>query len=522
MTPQPPPRILVTDDTPASLSLLAGILEPEGYEILTATSGAEAMRLAARALPDLVLLDVVMPGHDGFHVCRELKAEEATRDIPVIFITSRRETEYVLNGFRMGAVDYIEKPWQSEEVLTRVATHLKISRLTRELRQRNAELEAEITRRRDAERAREKADQRLSAMTAREAQRWGLAGFVGESPHLRRILEDIGRLRQFGKTSVLITGESGTGKELVARAVHHQSPRANGPFIPVNCVAVPADLTESLFFGHVKGAFTGAVSDRKGWFELADGGTLFLDEIGDMPSTLQAKLLRVLEDGEITPVGSTAARRVDVRVISATNASLPDKFDSGAFRQDLFFRLARYSIITPPLRDRREDLPQLAAHFLNLFSSEMGLTPPALTTPALAALAAHRWPGNVRELKNVMERALILSGGRPVTAEHLQLLPAKAMPAAADNAVLGNVGTTSRNGPDSVAATASHGNAATPATPPAAAPIIADLPLSLEAAEHALIQRALEQTRGNVAEAARLLDIHRSRIYRRFPKAGKV
>lgn len=299
------PRILIADDTPASLSLLAGVLEPQGYEILTATNGREALQLAARALPDLVLLDVMMPGHDGFYVCRELKAEEATREVPVIFITSRRETESVLRGFQVGAVDYIEKPFQAEEVVMRVATHLKLSRLTRELQQRNAELVAEVTRRRTAEQARDKADQRLSALTAREARRWGLAGFVGESPHLRRILDDISRLEKFGKTSVLITGESGTGKELVARAVHHHSPRAAGPFIPVNCVAIPADLAESLFFGHTKGAFTGATADRKGWFELADSGTLFLDEIGDMPAALQAKLLRVLEDGEVTPVGST-------------------------------------------------------------------------------------------------------------------------------------------------------------------------------------------------------------------------
>jgi len=377
------------------------VLEPHGYEILTASNGRDALQLAARAKPDLVLLDVMMPGHDGFYVCRELKAEAATRDIPVIFITSRRETEFVLNGFRMGAVDYIEKPFQAEEVVTRVATHLKISRLTRELQQRNTELEAEITRRRAAEHAREKSDQRLSNLTAREAQRWGLTGFVGESPHLRRILDDIARLEKFGKTSVFITGESGTGKELVARAVHHNSPRSSGPFIPVNCVAIPAALAESLFFGHTKGAFTGATADRKGWFELADSGTLFLDEIGDMSAALQAKLLRVLEDGEVTPLGCTTPRQVNVRIISATNADLTQKITQGDFRQDLYFRLARYTIHTPPLRDRPEDLPLLAAHFLTLFSSEMGLTPPTLTPEAMTALTRHPFPGNVRELKTL-------------------------------------------------------------------------------------------------------------------------
>ncbi len=481
-------RILITDDTPASLSLLVSVLEPQGYEILTASNGKDALTIAARAKPDLVLLDVMMPGHDGFAVCRMLKMEEATRDTPVIFITSRNETQSVLNGFRMGAVDYIAKPFQAEEVVTRVATHLKISRLTHELLQRNAELEAEMTKRREAEHAREKADQRLSTFASREAQRWGLAGFVGESPHLRRILVDIERLQQFGKTSVLITGESGTGKELVARAVHHHSPRAAGPFIPVNCVAVPGELAESLFFGHTKGAFTGATADRKGYFELADGGTLFLDEIGDMPAALQAKLLRVLEDGMVTPVGSTQPRSVDVRVVSATNADLNAKIGSGDFRRDLYFRLARYSVETPPLRSRPEDLPSLAAHFLKLFATEMGMSVPVLTKEALTALRAHAFPGNVRELKNVMERALIMSGGKSIGREHLQLF-----------------------GEASV----------TPPALSATTTTVTDLPLNLEAAENALIQRALEVAGGNVAEASRLLGVNRSRIYRRFPEGAK-
>lgn len=482
------PRILIADDTPASLSLLSNVLEPQGYEILAVSSGHDALKLAAKAKPDLVLLDVMMPGHDGFHVCRTLKAEEATRDVPVIFITSRNDTGSVLNGFRVGAVDYIFKPFQAEEVVTRVATHLKISGLTRELQQRNAELEAEVKRREEAEHARDKTAQRLSSMAKREAQRWGLEGFVGESVQMKRLLTDIERLRQFGKTNVLITGESGTGKELVARALHHHSPRAEHPFIPVNCVAVPADLLESLFFGHVKGAFTGATSDRKGYFELADGGTLFLDEIGDMPAALQAKLLRVLEDGEITPVGSTKSHRVDVRVVSATNADLAAKIMSGDFRQDLYYRLARYTVETAPLRERREDLPVLAGHFLKVLASEMGMASPPLHESALALLQKHSFPGNVRELKNTMERALILSGGQIVKPEHLQLFePVQAAPVISTRSM-------HQVPADSV-------------------------PLNLEAAENTLIQRALEQTGGNVTEAARLLNVNRSRIYRRMPVA---
>ncbi len=465
-----PPRILVADDTPASLSLLSHLLEKEGYEILAVSNSTDALKIAAKARPDLVMLDVMMPGHDGYYVCRQLKSEIATRDVPVIFITSRNDPASIVKGFHVGAVDYIEKPFHAEEVVTRVATHLKIARLTSELQQRNAELEAEISLRQNAE-------QRLSTLTTREAQRWGLGGFVGDSPHLRRILTDIGRLQQFGKTSVLITGESGTGKELVARAIHHHSPRAGAAFIPVNCVAVPAELAESLFFGHMKGSFTGATADRKGYFELADGGTLFLDEIGDMPAALQAKLLRVLEDGEVTPVGATRSRSVDVRVLSATNANLAAKIAAGDFREDLFYRLARYTVETPPLRERRADLPLLATHFLQVFATETGSALPTITREAMERLHAHAFPGNIRELKNVMERALILSGGKPVRAEHLQLFEM--------------------------------------ATPPTH--LTAPANFDLESAEQTLIQRALEQTHGNVAEAARLLNVSRSRIYRKFP-----
>jgi DNA-binding NtrC family response regulator len=481
-------KILIVDDTPANLDLLTAALEPRGYEVLAASGGEAGLRIAAKALPDLILLDVVMPGRDGFAICRELKAEDATREIPVLFITARQETADVLNGFRVGAVDYILKPFQAEEVVSRVETHLKIRRLTRELQERNAELETEMGRRRRAEDAREQADARFTSLAAREAQRWGLAALVGRSRLIRKVLEDIERLHQFANTSVLITGESGTGKELVARAVHHRSPRAAAPFIPVNCVAIPAELAESMLFGHTKGSFTGATADRKGWFELADGGTLFLDEIGDMPPALQAKLLRVLEDGEITPIGATQSRRVDVRVISATNADLAAKIAAGAFRQDLYFRLARFVVRTPPLRERPEDVAPLAEHFLAMFAAEMGRPASMLAPDAAALLARHPFPGNVRELKNVIERALIASGGGEIGREHLQLGDAPVPP---------------------------------PVREAQTATAVAGLPLNLEEAEHALIQRALEQTKGNVAEAARLLGINRSRIYRRFPQAAE-
>ena len=409
-----------------------------------------------------------------------------TRAIPVLFVTAKDETECLLRGFRCGAVDYIPKPFQAEEVLVRVETHLKIARLTGELRDRNRELEAEIGRRQEAEAARRTATERLVTLSEHDMKRWGISGFVGRSRVLRKILSDIGRLHQFSGTNVLITGESGTGKELVARAIHCSSPRSQGPFIPVNCVAIPGELAESTLFGHLRGSFTGATSDRKGWFELADGGTLFLDEIGDMAPALQAKLLRVLDDGEIVPVGASQAKRVDVRVVAATNADLDERIATGDFRQDLYFRLARYLVEMPPLRDRLEDIGLLADHFLALFAAEMGVARPALTPRALELLESHTFPGNVRELKNMIERALIESGGAPIEPVHLRLI----------------------------------GRALRPVPCGIHAPQPTHLPLNLEAAEQTLIQRALQETAGNVVEAARLLGVNRSRIYRRFRHIG--
>ncbi len=485
-------KILLVDDVPANLAVLTSALEPLGYEIFAVPSGATALQVAAKAKPDLILLDIMMPGLDGWETCRRLKQAEATRETPVIFITARGELENVVEGFRCGGVDYVVKPFQTEEVLTRVATHLRIGRLTRELREKNhvlevrtAELTAEIGRREQAETALQIADDKLSAFSDLEASRGSLAGLLGNSGQLKKIIGEIRRLHQFANTSVLITGESGTGKELVARAIHFSSARSKAPFVPVNCAAVPSELVESILFGHVKGSFTGAVGDRKGCFELADGGTLFLDEVGDMPLSLQSKLLRVLEDGLVTPVGAAEARKVDVRVIAATNADLAARIAAGTFRQDLFFRLARYPLATPPLRDRLDDVPLLSAHFLNVFAAEMGQPPPGLSQAAAAILQAYDFPGNIRELKNIIERALIASGGETILPEHLHLLPRA-------------------------------GRAVLSPNPAAGKDFAAGLPLNLAAAEEALIQRALDETGGNIAEAARLLGVHRTRIYRKL------
>jgi DNA-binding NtrC family response regulator len=418
----PEAKILIVDDVPANLNILSDALEPFNFTILAAPSGELALRIAERTRPDLILLDVMMPEMDGYETCRRLKERPETQNIPVIFITARDEPQSILQGFQVGGVDYVTKPFQPEEVLVRVNTHLKIHRLTSELLRKNAQLQAEIEQRHKVEAALQTADAQLSSLSEREAQRWGLSGFVGQSPGMAAIVRDIRRLQSFTSTSVLITGESGTGKELVARAIHHGSPRARGPFVAVNCCAVPAELAESAFFGHRKGAFSGASSDYAGYFEQAHGGTLFLDEIGDMPLGLQPKLLRVLEDHVILPVGATQTKKLDVRVLAGTNANLSADVDAGRFRSDVFFRLARFTVEIPPLRERAEDIPLLAAHFLRIFAAEMRVARPTLTPAAIAALQSHRFPGNVRELKNLMERALIESGGGAITPEHLRFV----------------------------------------------------------------------------------------------------
>jgi len=429
--------ILIVDDIPANLNLLREALEPEGYKILGATSGERALQIANRTVVDLILLDIVMPGINGFETCRRLKSEPKTADIPVIFITVKDEVENIVTGFQVGGVDYLTKSAQQEELLARVQTHLKISQLTKslletsiQLAQANRELQQEINRRQQEQEAREqaedallKADERLSLISQQEASRWGIEGFIGKSRTIAAILDDVRKLQNAGATSVLILGESGTGKELIARAIHFGSARAKGTFIPVNCSTIPRELAESTLFGHVRGAFTGANQSRKGHFELASGGTLFLDELGDMPLELQPKLLRVLEEGCFTPLGGTAEKQVDVRILAATNQDLPQNIAAGKFRDDLYFRLARFPVTVPPLRERKEDIPLLVEHFLRTFGAEMGIEHPQISVEALESLQAYHFPGNVRELKNIIEHALILSGREQILPEHLHFVP---------------------------------------------------------------------------------------------------
>jgi DNA-binding NtrC family response regulator len=489
---QPPTRVLVVDDAIENLNLLTAILEREGLEVVGAPSAEVALQLAERLELDLAILDILMPGIDGLRLCGMLARRDGGR-MPVIFVSGREDAETIVAAFDAGAVDYITKPIQEREVVARVSGHLRVLRLQRELEARNqALLESnrrlveQIERRERAEAELRSVDERLSSITAAEAARWGLVGFIGAAPRWRETTEEVRRLHAFARTNVLVLGESGSGKELIARAIHYGGARANQPFIAVNCSAIPAELAESTLFGHVRGAFTGATADRKGCFELAHRGSLFLDEIADLPWPLQAKLLRTLEDGSLTPVGATHARKIDVRVICATHADLEQRIRDQAFRQDLYFRLAQYSIHVPALRERREDVPLLVEHFVGQFAEEMKLKRPAIEPDALDALATYDFPGNVRELKNIAERAVISSGGRPITCAHLQ--PAERI--------------RSRDSQP----------------PPADAGACAGPPLdtlNVQEVKSQLIDRALAASQGNVSAAARLLGVHRSWLYRR-------
>ena len=423
-------KILIVDDQRPNLDILVRTLEPHGYRMLTAVSGENALTTAPRASPDLILLDIVMPGLDGFEVCRRLKTNPKTRDIPVIFVTARDEAAGLVTGFQLGGVDYITKPFEPTELLVRVETHLKINRLTQQLQAQNEQLRQEKRQREQAEDIRQKSEERLDLMVQQEAFQWDIEGFVGHSQTVATILNEVHQLQGADATGVLITGESGTGKELIARAIHFGGTRKEGPFVPINCSAIPSELAESMLFGHLKGAFTGASGSRKGCFELADSGTLFLDEIGDMPLELQAKLLRVLDSGCFAPVGDANEKQVDVRVLAATNTDLQAKIAEGTFRGDLYFRLARFTVTVPPLRERKEDIPLLVSHFCEQLAAEMGFDKvPALTPYGLSRLESYHFPGNVRELKNIIEHAVILSRGGDIQRQHLRLIEVSRLPA---------------------------------------------------------------------------------------------
>jgi DNA-binding NtrC family response regulator len=360
--------ILIVDDEPANRDVLEQELADAGYRTRSAASGEEALQ---KAQCDLILLDVMMGGIDGYETCRRLKAGADTQAIPVIFLTALSESFEKVRGFGAGAVDYVTKPFDIEELLARIRTHLSL--------------------RKQMEKDRPALTDSLS--------------LIGASQAIARVKTQIAQVARTD-SSVLIQGETGTGKELVAAAIHEQSRRKSRPLVKVNCAALPRDLVESELFGHEKGAFTGAAQQRQGRFELADGGTLFLDEVGELPPEAQAKLLRALQEREFERVGGTKTIRVDVRVIAATNRDLQQ-----SLRPDLYYRLNVFPISLPPLRERREDIPVLVQHLAEKAARKLGRELEAVSPAFLARAAGHDWPGNVRELENVIERALIMSGG---------------------------------------------------------------------------------------------------------------
>jgi formate hydrogenlyase transcriptional activator len=507
------PLVLVVEDIPANLSILLDLLSANGCSVSVAEDGESALEAIEYAAPDLILLDVMMPGLDGFATCARLKANPATRDIPVIFMSALTDTVDKVRGLELGAVDYITKPFQHEEVLARVGTHLELRRLAARLEESEQRLSRIIESAMDAIIALDEAGhvtlfnraaERVFRCVAGEALGKPCNRFLseplcrllgdymrGQRPQApvwvpeghsavradggafaieatlswadasgkaiytlilrdieerRRAEAEVGQLRGLNRclreelreaqadeeligpeglrhvmeqvrqvactdASVLVSGETGTGKELIAHAIHRMSPRASRQLVKLNCAALPASLIESELFGHEKGAFTGALARKAGRFELADGGTLFLDEIGELALDLQAKLLRVLQDGEFERLGGTRTQKVDVRIVAATNRSLADEAAAGRFRADLYYRLNVFPVALPPLRERRADIAALAAHFVRRFGAKYGKHIDAMSEGQLAVLESYRWPGNVRELQHVIERAVILSQG---------------------------------------------------------------------------------------------------------------
>ncbi|MBN1976533.1 MAG: sigma-54-dependent Fis family transcriptional regulator [Anaerolineae bacterium] len=451
--------VLVIDDDKMIRSFLETLLGEDGYEVLLAATGAEG-EATLRAKPvDIVLLDLMLPDEDGISVLRKIKQEEP--NVQVIVLTAFGAVESAVEAMRLGAYDYIDKPSDVSKLKLVIKRALD-----------------ELTMRREIERLRQ------------QSGAYGHGWIVGESKEMRRIAQLVAKVAQ-GNATVLIQGESGTGKEIIARAIHHQSQRADKPFTVINCAAIPADLLESELFGFEAGAFTGAQRRKKGLLEVADRGTLFLDEIGEMKPETQAKILRVLETRTLRRVGGTSDIKVDVRFIAATNRDLRTAVREGAFREDLYYRLQVMVIDLPPLRERMEDLELFVSTFIDEFNQAMGKNVTGVSREALAQMKRYHWPGNIRELRNVIERGLVLCDGREI---QLGYLPAELC----DGAI----------------------------TPGGLRAPYADLSegVSLEdmvsRLERRLIEEALSKTQGNQTEAAELLAISRDQLRYRMEKYG--
>src|SRR5262247_2479670 len=382
------PSILIVDDEPGVRSALTGVLKDEGYDVDSAETGEACLERLATQVYDVVVLDIWLPGMDGLATLARMR--ERQNDAQVVIISGHGNVESAVRAIKMGAFDFVEKPLSLEKTVLVVRNALR-QRL----------LEAENV-----------------ALRARVDAQYTL---VGESDAMARLREQVATAAPTNGR-VLIFGENGTGKELVARNIHAMSRRRSGPFIEVNCAAIPEELIESELFGHVRGAFTGAVADRRGKFEVAHGGTIFLDEIGDMSLKTQAKVLRVLQEQVMEAVGGSARIRVDARVLAATNKDLPNEIRTGRFREDLYFRLNVVPIFVPPLRERVEDVPLLADHFMAMLAREYGRRPKVFDPDAVRALQRYAWPGNVRELRNLVERLMIMVPGDRVSSRDLLFL----------------------------------------------------------------------------------------------------
>jgi DNA-binding NtrC family response regulator len=446
------PALLIVDDEPNILTTLRRALELEGFTVEVAGSGRIALEKARARRFDGVLLDVAMPEMDGLATLKALR--EAHGDLPVMMMSGNATLATAVEATKLGACDFLEKPLTNDKVLITVHNALKLARLER-----------------DAE-------------DVRAERRRTMAHYlVGSSPRMKRIYDTIAKAAP-STGRVLITGERGTGKELIARAVHEHSRRKDGPFVKLNCAAIPAELIESELFGHEKGSFTGATQQRRGKFEAAHGGTLFLDEIGDMELPAQAKVLRVLQENEIERVGGNATINVDVRVIAATNKDLKSEITRGRFRADLYDRLNVVPIEVPPLREHKEDVPSLVAHFVEQASAANGKRTLAMAAPAMSLLMQHDWPGNVRELRNTVERLVIFAGSQTLGEEDVQA----ALP-----------------GVKTVRAKYQRGAA------------LKDLVAS---AEREIVLAALEANAGHIANTARELGLERSHLYKKMRALG--
>ena len=453
MAPTAPPRILIADDQPDIIQALRLLLKGAGYGIETATSPASALAAAREKELDVVLMDLnyardTTSGREGLELIPQIHAADPS--LPIVVMTAWGSVESAVEAMRRGARDYVEKPWDNQRLLATLASQVELGRALRQ------------TQRLEQENRRLRSD--------------GLPEMIAESRSMVPVLRLMERVGP-SDASVLITGEHGTGKDVVARWLHASSPRAQRPLVTVNAGAIAEGVFESELFGHVKGAFTDARSDRVGAFELADGGTLFMDEIGTMPHDQQAKLLRVLQSGEFSRVGASRTRKVDVRVISATNLDVQQGVEEGRFREDLLFRLNTVEIHLPPLRERREDVPLLANHFLRRGAAQYRKALEGFTPDAMKALLSYPWPGNVRELEHAVERSILLTAGPRVGVEDL--------------ALRGRVSAS-----------------------------VAMEEMSLEDAERLLIRKALERFDGNVSQAAEALGLSRSALYRRLERFG--